>query len=55
MTEQFLNEMYNKYLKRNPEPEGFTYWKEKLDTGILTQAQVENYIATSPEAMSLQA
>lgn len=53
MTEQFLKDMYNKYLKRNPEPEGFAYWKDKLDSGVLTEAQVEDYIAKSPEAMAL--
>lgn len=54
MTEQFLNEMYNKYLNRAPETEGFNYWKDKIDSGILSQSDVEKLISESPEALALQ-
>lgn len=48
--EKFLTEVYAKHLGRTPDAEGLAFWKEKLDSGAVTQAEAEELISTSPEA-----
>lgn len=52
MTDKFLNDTYQKYLGRAPEEEGFNFWKGKLESNEMTKEEVEQAIATSPEAMA---
>jgi len=33
----FINKIYNNVLGRNPDTDGFNYWKKQLDTGVVTK------------------
>jgi Domain of unknown function (DUF4214) len=33
----FINKIYNNVLGRNPDSDGFNYWKKQLDTGVVTK------------------
>lgn len=52
MADKFLKQVYNTHLGRDPEEEGFNFWKQKLESGEMTEAEVEKAIAESPEAQS---
>jgi hypothetical protein len=36
----FVTQLYQRFLGRAPEPDGYSYWTEALDSGRLTTAQV---------------
>ena len=52
MTDKFLKKAYQTHLGREPEEEGFNFWKQKLESGKMTEAEVEKAIAESPEAQA---
>jgi len=47
-----LLDIYSDELGRTPDPEGYLYWQERLDSGMPIE-EVRNYVATSPEALGL--
>lgn len=49
-----LGSMYNQYLGRNPEAEGFGYWSNALASGA-SEDEIRNAIANSPEAQQYAA
>lgn len=52
MVDKFLKQAYATHLGREPEEEGFNFWKGKLESGEMTEAEVEKAIAESPEAQA---
>ena len=52
MVDKFLKQAYATHLGREPEEEGFNFWKQKLESGEMTEAEVEKAIAESPEAQA---
>ena len=49
---QAVRDSYAKVLGRAPDPEGQAYYQERLRTGEITQAQLEQQLSASPEAQA---
>lgn len=51
----FVEALYQSELARKSDPEGLNYWSEAIASGRLSQAEVANAIAKSPEGQITQA
>lgn len=48
-TEMHVGDLYNAFLRRGPEPSGFGYWVNQIDTGQRTRDNVRQFFVDSPE------
>jgi Domain of unknown function (DUF4214) len=51
-TDQTINQWYRKYLGRDVEEDGLSYWSARIASGVSSLAQVEAGIANSSEAQA---
>ena len=54
-TESFLTMLYRLYMDREPDGEGFAFWNEILEAGILGREEVAAYFGVSPEFQGITA
>src|SRR5690606_898900 len=50
-SQEFVTTLYRGLLGREPDSSGLAYWKEALDSGASTRAQLVTHLSASPEAM----
>ena len=46
---QYVSDLYNAFLRRSADANGFNFWVSQLDTNTLTRAQVRKAFIDSPE------
>ncbi len=46
---EYLQDLYNVFLRRGADVEGFNYWLNRLETGDLTREQARQFFVAAPE------
>ena len=47
--QEYLQDLYNAFLRRGAEVDGFNYWLNRLESGDLTREQIRQFFVAAPE------